>query len=96
MKDRISKIFLDNTDGSLIIHCMSFGFKNGIPLESDLVFDVRCLPNPYYIDELRPKTGLDPAVYNYVMDKPEAAEFRQKLTDMIDFLTPLYRKEGKR
>jgi len=95
MKDRISKIFLDNTDGSLIIHCMSFGFKNGVPLESDLVFDVRCLPNPYYIDELRPKTGLDPAVYNYVMDKPEAAEFREKLTDMIDFLTPLYRKEGK-
>lgn len=95
MKDRITKLFLKDGDKSLIIHCMSFGFKHGLPMESDLVFDVRCLPNPFYIDELRHLTGLDEAVKKYVMDQPETDMFKSKLTDMIDFLIPLYVKEGK-
>lgn len=95
LKQRITKIFLENSEKSMYIHCMSFGFKNGLPTEADLVFDVRCLPNPFYIDELRNLTGLDEAVRDYVMSKPEAEEFKAKLTDMIDFLIPQYIKEGK-
>lgn len=95
MKERITKLFLKKGEESLVVHCMSFGFKHGIPMESDLLFDVRCLPNPFYIDELRELTGIDEPVKNYVMGQPEAQEFRKKLTEMIDFLLPLYRKEGK-
>ena len=74
---------------------MSFGFKYGIPQDSDLVFDVRFLPNPYYIDELREKTGNDPEVQDYVMENDKAREFLDKLTDMVDFLIPNYILEGK-
>jgi UPF0042 nucleotide-binding protein len=95
MKDRITKLFLENGDQSLVVHCMSFGFKHGLPMESDLVFDVRCLPNPFYIDELRHLTGLDEPVKKYVMEQPETEEFKNKLTQMVDFLLPLYIKEGK-
>ena len=73
----------------------SFGFKHGIPIDADYVFDVRFLPNPYYVDELRPLTGMDDAVFNYVMDSDVARAFADKLEDMIRFLIPNYIKEGK-
>ncbi|MDO4458476.1 MAG: RNase adapter RapZ [Clostridia bacterium] len=95
MKEQVTKLFLDSKEQSLYVHCMSFGFRHGLPPEADLVFDVRCLPNPFYIDELRHQTGLDKPVYEYVMGQPEAEEFRTKLTEMIDFLLPMYIREGK-
>lgn len=80
---------------NLFVSILSFGFKYGIPADSDLVFDVRFLPNPYYITELRPKTGNDPEIQSFVMENPEAYEFLDKLEDMIRFLIPNYIKEGK-
>ena len=80
---------------SLIVTILSFGFKKGIPADADLVFDVRFLPNPFYIDELKHKTGNDKEVQDYVMSFPEAGAFLQKLVDMLDFLIPNYVKEGK-
>lgn len=74
---------------------MSFGFKHGIPADADLVFDVRFLPNPFYIDELKHQTGNDKPVQEYVMSFPESEIFLDKLTDMLDFLIPNYVKEGK-
>ena len=78
------------------IHVQSFGFKYGIPIDVDLVFDVRFLPNPYYIDELKPKSGLDKEVADYVMSFDISNEFYKKLMDMFDFLIPHYIKEGKK
>lgn len=96
LKEEIDRIFVMNEEyNSLMVTILSFGFKNGIPADSDLVFDVRFLPNPYYIDELKPQTGNDKAVQEYVMGFPEAEEFLSKLEDMIHFLIPLYIKEGK-
>ena len=80
---------------SLMVTILSFGFKNGIPADADLVFDVRFLPNPFYIDELKHKTGNDKEVRDYVMNFPEASDFLKKLVDMLDFLIPNYIKEGK-
>jgi len=74
---------------------MSFGFKYGVPIDADLIFDVRFLPNPHYIDRLRPHTGLDNSVYQYVMKWDETKEFLAKLADLLQFLIPKYQKEGK-
>ena len=79
----------------MMISVLSFGFKYGIPADADLVFDVRFLPNPYYVDELRPLTGLDDKVFNYVMNCETAVAFADKLEDMIRFLIPNYVSEGK-
>lgn len=96
LKKEVNRIFVDNGKfGNMVISVLSFGFKYGIPDDADLVFDVRFLPNPYYIDELRPHTGMDDDVYEYVMDSPAAGEFADKLTDMIRFLIPNYVREGK-
>ncbi len=96
LKEELDRIFISNKDyNSLMVNIVSFGFKHGIPADVDLVFDVRFLPNPFYIDELKPKTGNDQEVRDYVMSFPEAGEFLQKLTDMISFLIPNYIKEGK-
>lgn len=96
LKEELDRIFINNKDyNSLMVNIVSFGFKNGIPADVDLLFDVRFLPNPFYIDELKPKTGNDKEVRDYVMSFPEAEEFLQKLTDMISFLIPNYIKEGK-
>lgn len=96
LKEELDRIFLKNEEyNSLMINVMSFGFKHGIPLDADLVFDVRFLPNPFYIDELKLKTGNEKEVRDYVMSFPEAEEFLGKLTDMIEFLIPNYVKEGK-
>lgn len=96
LKEEIDRIFVQNKEyNSLMITVLSFGFKYGIPADADLVFDVRFLPNPYYIDELKHKTGNEQEVQDYVMGFPEAHIFIDKLTDMIGFLIPNYVKEGK-
>ncbi|SHJ44243.1 UPF0042 nucleotide-binding protein [Geosporobacter subterraneus DSM 17957] len=96
LKEEINQIFMQGIKSSnLTISILSFGFKKGIPLDADLVFDVRFLPNPHYIDELRDYTGDDQNVRDYVMKWPESISFVEKLKDMIDFLIPLYIKEGK-
>ena len=96
LRAELSKIFVENKEyKNLYISVLSFGFKYGIPADADLVFDVRFLPNPYYIDELRPKSGNDREVREYVMNNDKAREFLAKLTDMIEFLIPNYVQEGK-
>ena len=96
LKAELDRIFVNNEKyNSLMINVISFGFKHGIPQDADLVFDVRFLPNPFYIDEMKPKTGLDKEVHDYVMSFQEAHQFLDKLTDMITFLIPNYVKEGK-
>ena len=96
LKLELDKIFVQNQHyESFIVTTMSFGFKYGIPRDADLVFDVRFLPNPYYDLSLRPLTGNDAVIQEYVMNCPEAEEFLNKLTDMITFLIPNYMKEGK-
>lgn len=93
--DEIKEIFASKGSMNIEINVMSFGFKYGIPLDADLVFDVRCFPNPFYIDELKQKTGNDAEVQNYVMSFPTAVEFMDKLSDMMEFMIPLYIEEGK-
>ncbi len=96
LKEEMERIFVNNEDyNSLMVTILSFGFKNGIPSDADLVFDVRFLPNPFYFDELKHKTGNDKEVQDYVMSFPEASDFMDKLVDMLDFLIPNYIKEGK-
>ncbi|MBP3458592.1 MAG: RNase adapter RapZ [Lachnospiraceae bacterium] len=96
LKEELDRIFVKNEAyNSLMIQILSFGFKHGIPLDADLVFDVRFLPNPFYIEDLKYKTGNDKEVSDYVMSFPEAEGFLDKLTDMIQFLIPNYIKEGK-
>ena len=96
LRAELSKIFVENKEyKNLYISVLSFGFKYGIPADADLVFDVRFLPNPYYIDELRPKSGNDKEVREYVMDNDKARMFLAKLTDMVEFLIPNYVQEGK-
>ena len=95
-KAELDRIFRKNEQYSnLNVTIESFGFKYGIPADADLVFDVRFLPNPFYIDELKTKTGLDKEVRDYVCQFTETGEFLDKLEDMLDFLMPNYVKEGK-
>ena len=96
LRAELDKIFVNQQDyKSLFITILSFGFKYGIPADSDLVFDVRFLPNPYYIDGLRAKSGNDKEIQEYVLQFEEAHIFLEKLTDMVDFLIPKYIVEGK-
>lgn len=96
LKAELDKIFVENKNfKNLYITIVSFGFKYGIPSDADLVFDVRFLPNPYYIDDLRPKSGNDREVREYVMNNEKAQEFMRKLADMMHFLIPNYILEGK-
>lgn len=96
LKEEMDRIFIRNEEySSLMVTILSFGFKNGIPADADLVFDVRFLPNPFYIDELKHKTGNDKEVQDYVMSFPEALDFLEKLVDMLNFLIPNYIQEGK-
>ena len=94
-RERVAALFLDNPSARMHIHCMSFGFKYGIPVDADLLFDLRCLPNPFYVDELKEHTGLEAPVRDYVMKWDVAQIMQNKLFDMMDFLIPLYEKEGK-
>ena len=84
-----------DTKQGLEINVMAFGFKYGMPLDADLVFDVRCFPNPFYIDELKHKTGNDKEVQDYVMSFPKSVTFMEKLEDFMKFMIPLYIEEGK-
>lgn len=96
LKEELDRIFVQNEEyNSLMVTVLSFGFKYGIPADADLVFDVRFLPNPFYIDELKYKTGNDKEVQDYVMGFQEAHTFIDKLADMVEFLIPNYIKEGK-
>lgn len=96
LKEEIDRIFVQNEEyNSLMVTILSFGFKHGIPADADLVFDVRFLPNPFYIEDLKYKTGNDSEVQDYVMSFPEAEIFIDKLSDMLEFLIPNYVKEGK-
>jgi UPF0042 nucleotide-binding protein len=96
LKQELFNIFLEGRKfKGIIVNVMSFGYKYGIPLDADLVFDVRFLPNPYYINELKSLTGNDAKVRDYVMKWDEAKEFLNKLDDMIEFLLPFYIREGK-
>ena len=96
LKEELDRIFVQNEGyNSLMVTVLSFGFKYGIPADADLIFDVRFLPNPFYIDELKHKTGNDKEVQDYVMSFPEAHVFIEKLTDLAGFLIPNYVKEGK-
>lgn len=96
LREMLENIFVSNKAyNSLMVTILSFGFKYGIPVDADLVFDVRFLPNPFYIEELKTKTGNDEAVRNYVMAFAEAGEFVKRLKDLLRFLIPGYIKEGK-
>ena len=96
LKIELEKIFVsDQKFNSLMVSVVSFGFKYGIPEDADLVFDVRFLPNPYYFEELRPLTGNDAPVSDYVMKHEQARMFLDKLTDLLKFLIPNYIDEGK-
>lgn len=96
LKEEMVHLFVEGGKSEgLIINILSFGFKYGIPLDSDMVFDVRFLPNPYYVESLKKYSGADEGVRNYVMQWPAAVEFMNKLTDMVEFLIPHFIKEGK-
>lgn len=96
LKGELDRIFVHNEEyNSLMVNILSFGFKYGIPSDADLVFDVRFLPNPYYIEDLKHQTGNDKPVQDYVKSFPECGEFVDKLEDLLKFLIPGYIKEGK-
>ncbi len=95
LREAVRNLFVENVSDTLLISCISFGFMHGIPAESDLVFDVRCMPNPYYVPELKEFTGLDKCVQDFVMSNDVSKEMQTKMFDMIDFLIPQYIKEGK-
>lgn len=95
LRERVMSMFMDDASQSLTLTFMSFGFKYGIPLEADLIIDVRCLPNPYYIPELKPLTGLDSKVRDYVLKSEDTQEFIARTLNLLDFSVPLYLKEGK-
>ncbi len=86
---------LESTANKIQIHVLSFGFKHGLPPDADLVFDVRFITNPYYVPELRRLTGLDPAVRNFVLERPDAKEFLERIEGLLLFLLPKYQQEGK-
>lgn len=95
LKDKIHWLFMEDVRQSMLVTCLSFGFKNGMPREADLVFDVRCLPNPHYVPHLKAHTGREKAVQDYVMNSPDSQMMLQKIQDMVASFLPLYQKEGK-
>lgn len=95
LREKILSKFRRNDQSVFHIEMQSFGFKYSSPIDADIVMDVRFLPNPHYIDELRPLTGLDKPVYDYVMQQPETEMFYRKFTDLLDYIIPGYKKEGK-
>ncbi len=96
LREHINKIFAPTSESKqLVLSVMSFGYKHGIPFNSDIIFDVRFLPNPYFRPEFKDKTGLDQGVKDYVLSCPDWDEFNQKLRDLLQFLLPRYMREGK-
>lgn len=96
LREKIQAEFSSKGNYTFTLNVMSFGYKHGMPIDADLVFDVRFLPNPYYIEELRPKTGLDSDVSGYVLKWPETQVLIEKLTDLLIYMIPQYKREGKR
>jgi UPF0042 nucleotide-binding protein len=96
LREKIQVEFSSQNSSTFTVNVMSFGFKHGMPIDADLVFDVRFLPNPYYIEELRPKTGLDSDVSGYVLKWPDTKILVEKLTDLLLYMIPQYKREGKR
>ena len=95
LKENLTNMFFGSMTNALKIQCKSFGFKYGLDTEADLVIDVRCLKNPFYVEDLKYKTGLDKEVKDYVLDGEESLAFYQRLVDFIDYSIPLYAREGK-
>jgi UPF0042 nucleotide-binding protein len=95
LRSELIRLFEDEPQRAMVVNILSFGFKYGLPLESDLVFDVRFLPNPYYIADLRPKTGLTPEVHDFVFSYKQTQDYMQKLEDLLAFSLPQYFEEGK-
>ncbi len=95
LRDRLLELFARDSGPRMQTSVVSFGYKHGLPLDVDLVFDCRFLPNPHWVDELRPLTGLDPAVRDYVLDQPETKEFLDRLDGLLELLLPAYVREGK-
>lgn len=96
LREKIQGEFSSKGNYTFTLNIMSFGYKHGMPIDADLVFDVRFLPNPYYIEDLRPKSGLDSDVSGYVLNKPETQVLIEKLTDLLTYMIPQYKREGKR
>lgn len=94
-RERVCSLFLNKGQTGMSLMVVSFGFKYGVPQEADLVFDVRCLPNPFYVPELKNLTGLDQPVVDYVMQSPESQEFLRRIESFLEYALPLYVKEGK-
>lgn len=95
LREKIVDEFSTKQDTLFTVNFISFGFKHGMPIDADVVFDIRFLPNPFYIEELKPKTGLDKEVYDYVLKWGETNQLIEKLTDLFNFLIPQYKNEGK-
>jgi UPF0042 nucleotide-binding protein len=95
LKEIMTERFTHTENKGMNINVLSFGFKYGIPIDADLIFDVRFLPNPHYVDTLRPLTGQNSEVYDYVMKWPETQEYLTKLLDFLQFMIPQFTKEGK-
>lgn len=95
LREKILKQFAENGDQTFTLNVLSFGFKYGLPIDADLVFDVRFLPNPYYIDHMRPKTGLDEEVSSYVLKWTETSKFLEKLTDLLSFMILIFKEKEK-
>lgn len=95
LRERVLSMFMEDTTQAITLSFMSFGFKFGIPLEADMIIDVRCLPNPFYIADLKHQTGLDQPVRDYVLGSEETQQFLKHTLNLLDFAVPLYLKEGK-
>ncbi len=95
LRKQIVQMFLETPETAMAIQCMSFGFKYGSPREADMMLDVRCFPNPFYVDELKTRTGLDQEVRDYVLACDESLEFEKRMYALVDYMLPLYRNEGK-
>lgn len=95
LKSRLADLFMTRPDTAMTVQILSFGFKYGYPAEADIMLDLRCLPNPYYVEELRRLTGMDAAVQDYVMGNPDAVEYFNRIKALLAHTIPLYRKEGR-
>ena len=95
IKERVTELFSKDSSSKMSVDLLSFGFKYGLPADADLVFDVRCLPNPHYVENLRPQTGVDKPVQEYIFGFEESKVLLEKIYDLVSFLLPLYSREGK-
>lgn len=95
LREKIRDSFMTQAENVFTVNVLSFGFKYGLPIDADLVFDIRFLPNPHYVDTLRPRTGLEDDVASYVLKWPETKEFLDKTLDLLEFMLPYYKREGK-